>query len=158
GFMARARGKDGGRVPSWLGPTALVAVSVFFIGVVIWGWANPPEIRVEYLDAGRAAAFVFNDANALPERNPYVSGLEDGRLRAIDGRVEASGCTVDWLPNDARGRSYNPGSVSGVFEDPCSGATWSMIANAIQGSTEPLRTPYIDYRPGPDGEAIHAYV
>lgn len=158
GFIARARGKDGQRIPSWVGPFALLALSAFFIGVVLWGWLNPAEIKVEYFDAGRANAFTISEVTAFPERNLYVVGLEDGRLRAIDGRVEASGCIVNWLPNDDRGRLHNPSGVPGVFEDPCTGALWSILANAIQGSDEPLRTPFIDYRPGRDGQATHAFI
>ena len=78
-------------------------------------------------------------------------------LRAIDGRIDGTDCTVSWLPNDQRGREFNPGNATGVFEDPCTGAIWSMEANAIEGTTEPLRTPYIDYRPGADG-ALHAFI
>ncbi|MCK9486145.1 MAG: hypothetical protein M0R73_05495 [Dehalococcoidia bacterium] len=145
------------RLPSRLGPVALLLSSMFFIGVVIWGWANPAEIAVEYYDAGRANSFTIGQVTAFPERDLYVVGMQDGRLRAIDGRVEASGCTVDWRPADDRGRLYNPGGAPGVFEDPCSGALWSMVANAIEGSDEPLRTPHIDYRTGADG-TTHAFI
>ncbi len=160
GFMAGSKGRrEGrGRIPPWAGPTALMVVSAFFLGVVFWGFLNPPDLRVEYFDAGRADSFTIGELTAFPERNLYVVGMEDGRLRAIDARVEESGCVAQWLPNDERGRPYNPGRVPGVFEDPCSGATWSMIANAIQGSDEPLRTPHIDYRPDTEGKATHAFI
>ena len=132
-------------------------MSAFFIGVVLWGYFNPSEIRVVYFDAGRADAFEIGQLREFPGEDLYVLGMTDGRLRAIDGRVEASGCSVVWNMDDARGAAHNPGGVPGVFEDPCSGAIWSIEANAIEGSTVPLRTPYIDYRPGSDG-AVHAFV
>ncbi len=156
GFMARTR--RGGRTPSWLGPTVLLALAGFFIGVVIWGGLNPADIRVVYFDAGRADSFTIGQVTAFPDQDVYVVGLEDGRLRAIDARVADTDCVAEWLPDDDRGRAYNPRGAPGVFQDPCSGATWSMLANAIQGADEPLRTPHIDYRPGPDGRATHAYV
>ncbi len=133
-------------------------VSGFFIGVVIWGFINPVEVRVVYFDAGRADSFEIGRVVAFPETELYVVGMEDGRLRAIDGRVESSGCAVQWLPDDERGRAYNPGGRAGVFQDPCSGAVWSMIAHAVSGSSQPLRTPHIDYRRGDDGVATHAFI
>ncbi|MGE3961853.1 MAG: hypothetical protein AB7F65_09255 [Dehalococcoidia bacterium] len=153
-----SRGRRGKSVPAWVGPTALLVVSGFFIGVVIWGLVNPLDVRVVYFDAGRADGFEISKVTPFVEQDLYVVGLEDGRLRAIDGRVEASGCSVRWLADDARGVAANPGGAAGVFEDPCSLATWSMLGDAIEGSREPLRTPYIDYRVGPDGRTTHAYI
>ncbi|MEX2372490.1 MAG: hypothetical protein WD800_01680 [Dehalococcoidia bacterium] len=154
--MARAR--NGRRVPVWLGPTLLLALSGFFLGVVLWGFFNPVDVRVEYFDAGRADAFEIGVVAPFEAQDLYVVGMPDGRLRAIDARVEASGCSVRWQAADDRGRAANPGGQPGVFEDPCSGAIWSMHANAIEGSLEPLRTPHIDYRQGPDGRAVHAFI
>lgn len=156
GLWSRAR--RGGSVPVWVGPTVLLALSGFFVGVVIWGFLNPADIRVEDFDAGRADTFRIGEVTAFPEQELYIVGMEDGRLRAIDGRVAASGCSVRWLPGDPRGRAHNPGGRPGVFEDPCSGAIWSMIANGIQGTSEPLRTPFIHYRVPPEGRAAHAIV
>lgn len=153
-----SRSRRGRQVPAWAGPTALLVVSVFFVGVVLWGFFNPVDIKVVYVDAGPADSFEISRVTAFPDQNLYVVGLDDGRLRAIDGRVESSGCAVQWLPNDDRGRSHNPGGRPGVFEDACSGAVWSMLANAISGSSEPLRTPHIAYRIGDDGRTTHAYV
>ncbi|MDA1010282.1 MAG: hypothetical protein DWG80_03550 [Chloroflexi bacterium] len=146
------------RVPTWLGPTALMLVSGFFIGVVIWGFLSPVEVRVVYVDAGPATSFRIAEVTAFPDQDLYIVGMEDGRLRAIDGRVDESGCSVVWMPDDLRGRSHNPRALPGVFEDPCSGAVWSMIAHAISGSSEPLRTPHIDYRRGDDGATTHAFI
>ena len=145
-------------MPVWVGPTALLLLSGFFVGVVIWGFLNPADIRVEDFDAGRADRFRIGEVTSFPEQNLYVVGMEDGRLRAIDGRVEASGCAVRWQPGDARGRPHNPLGRPGVFEDPCTGAIWSMIANGIDGTDRPLRAPFIHYRAADDGGATHAYI
>lgn len=144
--------------PSWLGPVALLLVSMFFLGVVFWGYVNPAEIRVDYFDAGRADSFAIGRMVAFPEENLYVVGMPDGRLRAIDTRIDGTDCVAQWLPDDRRGIEYNSSGSSGVFEDPCSGAVWSMEANAISGTTEPLRTPYIDYRPGTTEFNLHAFI
>lgn len=156
GLVHRARKAK--QTPPWVGPTVFLALSAFFIGVVFWGYFFGEDIRVEYYDAGRADSFTIGQVTAFPDLDLYVVGLEDGRLRAIDGRIDGTDCRVRWLPEDERGRLHNPRSAPGVFEDPCTGATWSMIANAIQGSNEPLRTPHIDYRPGPYGRATHAFI
>lgn len=158
GMGRMAQSRRNGRFPAWLGPTALLALSGFFVGVVFWGVFNPEEIRVEYVDAGAVSEFEIGRMTVIPERDLYVVGMPDGRLRAIDGRVQASGCSVRWLPNDDRGRAANSGGAPGVFEDPCSGAIWSMEANAIQGANEPLRTPFIDYRPVAGSAELHAFV
>ncbi|MCK9494811.1 MAG: hypothetical protein M0R75_04850 [Dehalococcoidia bacterium] len=154
GLWSRAR--RGRQIPHWVGPTALLLVSVFFIGVVVWGWLNPADIKVEYFDAGPAHSFEIGKVAAFPEQDTYIVGMQDGRLRAIDVRVQQSGCTAVWKPEDARGAVANPGGVPGVFEDPCTGAIWSMEANAIEDAEVPLKTPYIDYRPGEGG--THAFV
>lgn len=156
GLWSRAR--RGKQLPAGVGPTALLLISAFFIGVVVWGIVNPAEIRVVYFDAGRADSFEINRVTAFPGEDLYIVGREDGRLRAIDGRVADSGCSVVWQADDVRGRDHNPSGLPGVFEDPCSGAIWSMEANAIQGADRPLRTPYIDYRPSVDGRGVHAFV
>src|SRR5690606_27361451 len=119
-------------------------LSGFFVAVVIWGYFNPMDVRVEYFDAGRADAFVIGEVAAFPEQDLYVVGMPDGRLRAIDARIDGSDCVARWLPDDTRGIGHNLGRGGGVFEDPCTGAIWSMEANAIAGASEPLRTPYID--------------
>ncbi len=156
GLWSRAR--RGRQVPAWVGPTALLLVSAFFLGVVLWGYFNPADIRVVYFDAGEADRFEVGHLTAFPEQDLYIVGLEDGRLRAIDTRIADSDCVAVWLADDPRGTTHNPGGAAGVFEDPCSGATWSMEANAIAGTEVPLRTPYIDYRPSADGTGVHAFV
>ena len=153
-----SRTRRGKQVPTWVGPTALLVISGFFIGVVLWGIFNPTEIRVVYFDAGPADSFEISKVTPYEEQDLYVVGMEDGRLRAIDARVESSGCTAEWLPNDPRGSAHNPQGLTGVFEDPCTGAIWSMEANAIEGTDAPLRTPHIDYRPGTDGRETHAFI
>lgn len=141
-----------------LGPTVLLLLSGFFIGVVLWGYYNPVEVRVVYFDAGAADAFEINRVQVYADQDLYIVGMPDGRLRAIDGRVDASGCSVNWLSTDERGRDANPDGLPGVFEDPCTSTVWSMQANAISGTNLPLRTPHIDYRTGLDGRTVHAFV
>src|SRR3546814_3804469 len=43
-----SRTRRGKQVPTWVGPTALLVISGFFIGVVLWGIFYPTEIRVVY--------------------------------------------------------------------------------------------------------------
>ncbi|MEX2031387.1 MAG: hypothetical protein WEA81_00840 [Dehalococcoidia bacterium] len=159
GVRGNAQTAPGGsRIPGWAGPVALLTLSAFFVGVVIWGFLNPADVRVEYYDAGRADSFEIGRVTAFPDMDLYVVGMPDGRLRAIDGRIDGTDCVVRWLPDDARGSAYNSSGAPGVFEDPCTGATWSMEANAISGTVKPLRTPYIDYRPGATEFNLHAFV
>lgn len=155
--MTVTASEAGRRLPRNLGPMALLLVSMVFLFAVIWGALNPPDITVVYVDAGPVTSFEVGRVDAYPEYEFYVVGLENGRLRALDGRIDESDCSVNWLPNDPRGRDYNPLGRDGVFEDPCTGATWSAIGNAISVADEPMRTPQIDFRRGEDG-VNHAFI
>jgi hypothetical protein len=124
----------------------LFVVSALGILAVFWGrFVADPAIQIELFDAGPVEALLETNVIAFPERDLYLVGLEDGRVRAVDGRVEFSGCQVDYLPDDPRGRGRNPHQQSGVLEDPCSGAVWSVAGDAIAKVDEPLRTPQISF-------------
>ncbi len=145
------------RLPAHLGPTALLLVTLAGVLAVVWGAFFPRPITIVYVDAGPVDSFEIGRVDHFPEYDFYMVGLEDARLRAIDGRIEATGCSARWLPNDSRGSEHNPLGRNGVFEDPCSAAVWSAIGNAISGTDQPMRTPHIDWRRGEDG-LIHAHV
>ena len=140
-------------LPSNLGPTMVVVVTAIGLFAVFWGYFNPPAIRVEMFDAGDLSRFAIHKVVAYPEQDLYVVGMADGRIRAIDGRVESTGCRVEWLAEDTRGAVRNPNGLPGVFHDPCSGALWSFEGNAISGSDQPLRTPQVTPRISDDGKS-----
>jgi len=136
----------------------LVLVTAAGVFAVFWGAFNPPRVEVVNFDAGPVSQFAIHRVVAYPDRNLYLVGLEGGKIRAIDGRVESSGCRVTWLPNDQRGAVRNPAGLPGVFEDPCTGAIWSFEGNAITGSDEPLRTPRVAPGLSPDGKTANVSV
>lgn len=143
-------------VPRNIGPIMLFLVSAIGIAAVFWGrFAADTGIEIRLFDAGPEAAILETlrggEIVAFPDERIYIVGLEDGRLRAIDGRVEFSGCSVNYLPDDPRGRIRNPDGTSGVLEDPCSGAVWSVAGDAIAGVDEPLRTPQYSFAEDDDG-------
>lgn len=146
------------RLPAGTGPVGLLIVSALGVAAVLWGvfFANPDITVVQY-DAGPIADYEIRQMNAFPEIDLYLFGLDSGAIRALDGRVEASGCRVVWLPEDPRARGRNPGAMLGAFEDLCSGAIWSVEGNAVSGSTEPLRTPRVSFLPNADGR-LHVTV
>ena len=156
--MSLANQASWSRVPAWLGPVALLLTSLFFIGVVLWGTFNPVPIQVQLFDAGPVTQFAIHKVVAYPERNLYIVGMEDGRLRAIDGRINGTTCRVEWRPDDPRGAVRNPQGLPGVFHDPCSGALWSFEGNAISGTMEPLRTPRVAPKAVAAGEPEHVTV
>ena len=127
-------------------------VSIVGIASVFWGrFISDSNIDIEYFDAGPTEALLDRRVIEISEHDIYLIGLEDGRVRAVDGRVEFSGCVVDYRHEDARGRSHNPYGVAGVLEDPCSGAVWSVAGDAIALVDEPLRTPNVTFRHSEDG-------
>jgi hypothetical protein len=140
------------RLPPWVGPSALIVLSAIFIGGAVYGafFAHPP-IRVRMFDAGPVSDFAIGKVNAFPQYALYLVGMEDGQIRAIDARVESSGCTAEWRPDDPRGASDNPKHVPGAFVDPCTGAVWSAVGDALSGSNTPLRTPQVSHQTGSDG-------
>ena len=143
-------------IPNNLGPLMLFLVSAIGIGAVFWGrFAADPGIEIRQFDAGPETAILERlrggEVVAFPDEHLYLVGLEDGRLRVVDGRVEFSGCNVDYHPDDPRGVAHNPNAIPGVLEDPCSGAVWSVSGNAIARVDEPLRTPQFSFETNDDG-------
>ncbi len=134
-----------------IGPLALLIVSLLAIATVIWGNLRGAGLEVRYFDAGPLDDYAIGTVAVFPEEEIYVVGLADGRLRAIDGRVESSGCSVRYMREDDRGRALNPRGLPGVFEDPCTGATWAATGDALAGGNEPLRTPFVLIATAEDG-------
>lgn len=140
------------------GPIALILVSLAGIFAVFWGqFFADPGIDVTLFDAGTVDDHAVGVVVVFEELDLYVIGLEDGRIRAVDGRLENSACTVNYLPDDPRGRSHNPTGTTGVLEDSCGGAVWALTGDAISGTNEPLRTPQITFRRDED-DALHVWV
>ncbi|MDA0270137.1 MAG: hypothetical protein O2798_09630 [Chloroflexi bacterium] len=126
-----------------IGPTALLLISMIGLGAVVWGYLNQPDIRIAIVDVGALDEFAIGRFIERPEDNLYLYGMPDGRIRALDMRIQGTGCIAEWIRDEEAGRAHNPGAEPGVFRDPCDGATWSMIGNAISGSNVPLRTPVV---------------
>ena len=140
------------------GPIALVAVSLAGILAVLWGQLfADPGIAVTQFDAGPIDDHGIGKVVVFEELDLYVVGLEDGRIRAVDGRLDGTDCSVRYLPDDGRGRVRNPSGVRGVLEDACSGGVWSVAGDAISGSDEPLRTPQVAFRWDAAG-VLHVWV
>lgn len=156
--MNAARRLRGWHAPRWLGPAVFLAMTLAGIATVLYGFFYGPTIVVVQFDAGDVSQFAIHRVVPFPQHDLYLVGLDGGRLRAIDGRVEASGCRVRWLPDDPRGTVRNPLGLPGVFEDPCSGALWSFEGNAISGADQPLRTPHVSPALSPDGRTEHIMV
>jgi hypothetical protein len=142
----------------WAGPGALFLVSFLGIAAVFWGYFNPPELRVVQFDAGPVSQWKAQRIVGFPEQHIYIVALDDGRLRALDTRIEGSGCVAEWKADDARGVAVNPEGLPGVFEDACGGGVWSMLGNVISGPLIPMRTPLVDARPDTQGREIRIWV
>jgi len=141
-----------------IGPLALLVVSLLAAAAVVWGWlvANP-QFDVLVLDAGPADQLAVGRVTPFPEVDVYLLGLADGRVRALDGVVRASGCSVRWLADDQRPREADSRRGPGAFLDPCTGAVWAATGDAISGTSEPLRTFRVTFQQGEDG-VQHMYV
>lgn len=133
---------------------------VLVVGVAgsLWGaFIADPDVRLQQLDAGPVGEFAIGRVKPFPPQNVYIVGIEDGRIRALDGIIKDSGCAVRWLPDDTRTQSVNPDRQPGAFVDPCSGAVWSAVGNAFSGTSDPMRTFQIDYETN-DAGVQHVWV
>ncbi len=144
--------------PPHLGPALLALVTAAGLFGVFWGILFPVKIDVVNFDAGPLSQFAVHRVVAYPEQSLYLVGMDNGSIRAIDGRVEADGCRVIWRPDDPRGSARNPQGLPGVFEDPCNHAIWSFEGNAIAGANQPLRTPHVQGGSRADGPNAHVLV
>lgn len=141
----------GGVLGRWdkRGRLTLVGLALLFtvgVGGALWGGIGAnPDIVIDIYDAGPVSQFKISEVVPYPDVNVYLVGLEDGRIRAVDGIVKETGCAVQWLPDDTRAKAANPDGKSGAYLDPCSGALWTILGNAYSGVTEPLRTFDLEY-------------
>ena len=133
----------------------VIAFAAFFIlglfGVVRGALFARPDIHVEWVDAGPETEYAIGKVIPMAGQGVYVLGLEDGSLRAVDGLVKDSGCYVEFLPTDDRGRPHNPRQQPGAYRDPCNGALWAASGDALEGTHEPLRTFSVASFVAPDG-------
>ncbi len=134
-----------------VGPIVLLLVAAAGVAAVIWGvLVADPDIEVFLFDAGPVTELAVGEVKPLAQVDVYVVGLEDGRIRAIDGVVQSTGCAVRFLPDDERARSRNPLRQPGVFVDPCGDGVWAITGDAVAGE-EPLRTFYLTYERDENG-------
>lgn len=151
GRVGQAFGSISGRLRRWdsRGRLTLFGLAlVFVVGMAgsLWGaFFADPDVRLQQLDAGPVGEFAIGEVKPFPEQSVYMVGVEDGRIRALDGIIKDSGCAVEWLPNDTRTQSVNFGERPGAFIDHCSGAVWSALGNAFSGTRNPMRTFQVDY-------------
>ena len=145
-------------IPPWFGMTVVLIVTALGLFAVGWGAYHQVPVEVVQFDAGEVSKFSIHKVVAYPEQHLYMVGMPDGRLRALDGRVQGNDCKVDWLPDDPRGAVRNPEGLPGIYRDPCSGAIWSFEGNAISGTSQPLRTPEVTPIPAADGRPEHVNV
>lgn len=128
---------------SWGSLVTMLAFGVFFVllfGAVTRGYlSGGPKVPVNWVDLGPETGFKIGELRVVEGEHVYVLPLQDGRLRALDGIVESSGCAVEWKPDDTRGAPLNFGGKPGAFVDPCSGLAWAITGDAI-GHNRPLRT------------------
>lgn len=135
----------------FVGPMVVLIVAVAGVGAVIWGaLVADPGIKVFLFDAGPVTELAVGEVKPLAQVDVYVVGLEDGRIRAVDGVVQSTGCAVRFLPDDERALSRNPLRLPGVFVDPCGDGVWAITGDAVAGE-EPLRTFHLSYERDENG-------
>jgi hypothetical protein len=147
----------GARIRAWdargrLTLLGILLVTVIGIGGVVWGslFADP-QVEVQELDAGPVSRFAIGQVIPYPDVNVYLVGIEDGRIRALDGIERGSGCALRWDPADERTRAVNAGGHPGAFTDPCTGKVWTNVGNSFGGAASPLRTFQVIYDTNAEG-------
>ena len=138
----------GGRPPQRraIGPLFLFGVILLAILAVVWGrCVIDPEIQIFSFEAGPLDDLEVGDVLAVPSVNMYVIVLDEApgakQLRVVDGQIKATGCNVQWRPEDTTGSPHNPAGKPGIFIDTCGMGRWAATGDAIAGTSNPLRTP-----------------
>lgn len=139
-----------------IGVVALLFVSVAAIGAVFYGACNRPDFEVFLFDAGPIEDYEVGEPRWFPQARIFVIALDEAEgaknLRAIDAiSPVGTGCVVDLDPEDERGASQNPLGRPGVLTDSCSQAVWYLTGDALERTSQPLRTFHIT-RPPPTNE------
>ena len=139
-----------------IGLVALLVVCAAGIGAVFYGACNRPDFDVFLFDAGAIEDYEVGMPRYFPQARIYVVALDEAEgaknLRALDAIAPiGTGCVVELDAEDARGAEGNPRGLPGVLTDRCSRAAWYLTGNALERTSEPLRTFHIT-RPPPAGE------
>ena len=144
-----------------IGLVALLAVCAAAIGAVFYGACNRPDFDVFYFDAGAIEDYEVGAPRYFPQARIYVVALDEAEgaknLRALDAIAPiGTGCVVELDASDTRGAAGNPLGLPGVLTDRCSQAAWYLTGNALERTSEPLRTFHITRPPpaGGDGRRI----
>ena len=140
-----------------IGLVALLLVIIAAIGAIFYGAANRPDFNVFYFDAGPIESYEVGEPRWFPQARIYVIALDEAEgaknLRAIDAIAPSgTGCVVELVADDERGAIANPRGRPGVFRDSCSQAVWHLTGDALERTSEPLRTFHIT-RPPPTNAA-----
>lgn len=147
------------RVPNGTGPAAFLTVTLIAIGAVLWGaFISEPNIVVVQFDAGPVSDYAIGEVRAFPEVDLYLVGLDDGRIRAVDGRINGEDRAARYDPDDARARTRNPRHVLGAFIDDRTGALWALTGDAVLVADGPLRTPNVTFRTLAENGRQHVFV
>ncbi len=147
------------RVPNNTGPAVFLTITLLAIGAVLWGaFISSPNIVVVQFDAGPVSDYAIGEVRAFPEVDLYLVGLEDGRIRAVDARINGEDRAARYDPDDVRGRTRNPRRVLGAFIDDVTGAVWALTGDAVRVADSPLRTPNVTFRTLPGSDGQHVFV
>lgn len=147
------------RVPNNTGPAAFITITLLGIGAVFWGTLiSTSSIVVVQFDAGPVSDYAIGEVQAFPEVDLYLVGLADGRIRAIDGRINGEDRAVRYDPDEVRARARNPRRVLGAFVDDVTGAVWALTGDAVRVADSPLRTPNVTFRTLPGNDGQHVFV
>lgn len=139
-----------------LGLVALLVVVVAGIGAVFYGAANRPDFEVFLFDAGPIEDYDVGEPRYFPQARIFVIALDEvegaKNLRALDAIAPiGTGCVVELDLEDPRGSARNPRGIPGVLTDTCSQGVWYLTGDALERTSEPLRTFHIT-QPPPEGE------
>ncbi len=147
------------RVPNNTGPAAFITITLLGIGAVFWGTLiSTSSIVVVQFDAGPVSDYAIGEVQAFPDVELSLVGLADGRIRAIDGRINGEDRAVRYDPDEVRARARNPRRVLGAFVDDVTGAVWALTGDAVRVADSPLRTPNVTFRTLPGNDGQHVFV
>lgn len=140
-----------------IGLVALLLVIIAAIGAIFYGAANRPDFNVFYFDAGPIEEYEVGEPRWFPQARIFVIALDEAEgaknLRAIDAIAPVgTGCVVELDLEDERGSVRNPLGRPGSLKDTCSQAVWYLTGDALERTSQPLRTFHITRPPPTNAE------
>tara|TARA_Y100001970_G_scaffold159791_1_gene195544 strand:- start:30457 stop:30915 length:459 start_codon:yes stop_codon:yes gene_type:complete len=122
--------------------TYILLISAIGLYAVIHGYTNPPKISIEQFDAGNIENFSIGDVIYYENKEFYLVGMNNGKLRALKQSIKGS-CSLNFFAKrNNNDNKMKPLSIQNVFFDNCSNL-WHVNGDSFFQNQVPLKTLFV---------------